>query len=295
MSYLPSDLLTTDENGVQVNGERRLKTDMTPTLGSDFSNSFETSDDGTTALGVFVQDQTSNLLSVPFLIERSSSSLAVDAIADGVNRTVTLQPGHGAIVGDILEVADTLSSSLFMQAEIVSISGDNITVDQPINYPYAVATTVVVVSSDEMNVDGSVTPQVFSVLPLPSQSGDMVRVIFEMRDNSDMDFTTFGGIAALTNGCVLRINNGDGTYKNLFNFKDNGDIIEQCFDHTFLDATGNSARGFTARLTWGGQSKHGVVIRIRGSLGKALELVVQDNLTGLTRFHLTAQGHEIQG
>ena len=114
-----------------------------------------------------------------------------------------------------------------------------------------------------------------------------------------MDFTTFGSDAELLNGCVLRINNGDGTYKNLFNFRSNSDFFEQGFDHSFstAKATGNTIAGFTARVTWGGQSRHGVVIRLDGSIGESLELLIQDDLTagGNTRFHLTAQGHEIQG
>ena len=122
----------------------------------------------------------------------------------------------------------------------------------------------------------------------------MVRIILEIRDDSDMDFTTFGGIAPLLNGCVLRVKNPDGSFKNLFNFKDNGDIIKQGFDHSFLPNNGQGDRGFTARITWGGQSKHGVVIRLEGSLGEELQLVIQDDLRGLSRFHLTAQGHEIQ-
>jgi len=145
-----------------------------------------------------------------------------------------------------------------------------------------------------MNVDGSVTPVVFSVLPFSAQSGDMVRMIVEMRDTSPMDFETYGGLPALTNGCVIRVKNGDGTYRNLYNFKSNGDIIEQCFDHDFFLNNGGNVRGFTARLTWGGTSKHGVVIRLDGSLGEALEFIVQDDLSELTRMHWTAQGSEIQ-
>ena len=113
-----------------------------------------------------------------------------------------------------------------------------------------------------------------------------------------MDFTTFGSGPALTNGCVLRIKNPDGTFKNLFNFKSNSDFIEQGFDHAFLaPKTGNTFTGFTSRVTWGGQSKHGVVIRLDGTLGEELQLIIQDDLiaSGNTRFHLTAQGHEIQG
>jgi hypothetical protein len=257
----------------------------------------ETSDRGTRGVAVFIQDQTTGVLDVPFLNQLSTPTLALDTVADGTNRDITLTAGHGltvADIGDIVELADTTNGSFFMQAEITGVAGDVITLDSPINRVYTTAASLVAVSDDDMNVDGSVTPVVFSVLPFSIQKGDMVRIIAEIRDNSPMDFETFGGITALTNGCVVRINNGDGTYRNLYNFKSNGDIIEMAFDHDFFLNNGGNIRGFTSRLTWGGQSKHGVVIRLDGALGEALEFVIQDDLTGLTRMHWTAQGSEVQ-
>jgi len=122
----------------------------------------------------------------------------------------------------------------------------------------------------------------------------MTRIICDMRDNVDMDFTTFGGLLALTNGLVLRVNNGDGTFRHLHNFKDNGNIIEQASDHRFLlPKPGNSIRGFTAIVGWGGASNHDAIIRLDGTLGQGLELIVQDDLTGSTHLHWNVQGREL--
>lgn len=263
---------------------------------SEFIKAFETSDRGTTGLGVFVQDQTTPVLTAPFVKERAAVTLAADTVID--SRTITLTAGHGAVAGEVIELADTASGQ-FMQSDIVSVSVNMITLDQPVNRVYTVAGSTIVRSTKDMIVNGSVTPQVFSVLPLPSQSGDMVRIIVEIRGKAggSMDFTTFGTEAPLVNGCVVRVKNADGTFRNLFNFKSNSDFFEQGFSHAFLDPKqGNSIAGFTSRVTWGGQSNHGVVIRLDGSLGEELQIVIQDNLVGgNTRFHLTAQGHELQG
>lgn len=260
------------------------------------SDSFETSDRGNTALKTFIQDQTSPVLTVPFLKGRAIVTLALDTVVDA--RTVELVGGHGVTVGETLELADT-DVMKFMQSDVIAVNVNTITLDQPINRVYTVADAVVQASSKDLLVDGSVTPQVFSVLPLPNQSGDMVRILMEIRGqaNQDLDFTKFGTDSELFNGCVLRINNGDGTFTNLFNFKSNSDFIEQGLDHAFLQpVTGQAIGGLICRVTWGGQSKHGVVIRLDGTLGEALEIVIQDNLTTPnTRFHLTAQGHELQG
>jgi hypothetical protein len=221
------------------------------------------------------------------------------ASAPAVNQNViSLEPGHSVVAGEVIEMARA-GTAEFMQSEVVSVATNDITLDQPVNQAYQ-TTDIVLASSNNMLVNGSVTPVVFSILPLPTQSGDMVRILLELRGgaNQVMDFSKFGSDAALTNGCVLRINHGDGTYKNLFNFKSNSDFIRQGFDFGFLEPkTGNTITGFISRVTWGGQNKHGVVIRLDGVLGEALELVVQDNLaaTNNTRFHLGGQGHELQG
>jgi hypothetical protein len=258
----------------------------------------ETSDRGTTGVQSFIQDQTTPVLDVPFLQQESTPTLAIDTVADGTNRNITLTAGHGltdpADVGKTIEIADPNNGSFFMQCAITAIVGDVVTLDCPVNRVYLASNAIVAVSTADMNVNGSVTSQVFSVLPFTAQKGDMVRVIVEMRDDAAMAFDTFGGISELTNGVVVRVNNGDGTYRNLYNFKSNGDIIEQAFDHSFQTGVGGSTRGFTSRITWGGQSKRGVVIRLEGSKSESLEIVVQDDLTGLTRMHWTCSGHELQ-
>jgi hypothetical protein len=253
------------------------------------------SDRNVEGAAVFVQDQTSPILTVPFLIGRAFVTLAVDTVLD--SRDITLTGGHGTLVGEVMELADTVALK-FMQSTVVAVNTNVITLDQPVNRVYlAAGPTIVQRSSEDLLVDGSSTPQVFSILPLPSQAGDMVRIIMEIEGTTDMDQTTFGSDDALFNGCVIRMREDDGNFKNLFNFKSNGDFLAQGFDHSFLQPKlGNAIRGFAGRITWGGQSKHGVVIRLDGSLAERLEVVIQDDLTlGVnTKFKITAQGHELQ-
>lgn len=257
------------------------------------SEIYETSERGNVGVAVFIQDQTTKPLSVPFLKERSPSTLAIDVAAG--DRVINLSPGHGAVVGDILELS-IIGGSDFLQSEILSINVDAITIDQPSNRDYAISETFVTSSIQSMLIDGSVTPQVFSVLPLPGQSADVVRIIVEITGSSAMDFEKFGSNPALVNGCVLRVKRQDGSFFNLFNFKTNGDFIRQAFDYAFQVNNANNVRAFTSRTTWGGQSKHGVVIRLEGDLEEELQIVVQDNLTGgdNTEFRLQAQGHAVQ-
>lgn len=48
------------------------------------------------------------------------------------------------------------------------------------------------------------------------------------------------------------------------------------------------------RRSFGGQDKNGVVIRVDGDLGESLELLIQDDLTGLETFRIVVQGHVVE-
>jgi hypothetical protein len=259
------------------------------------TNVIETSDRGAVGMATFIQDQTTPVLTVPFLQTRAPVTLAADTAVE--DRTITLVGGHGVVVGEVIELAK-VGTGVFMQSKVLIVSTNVITLDMPVNAIY-LTTDTALASSSSLLVNGSATPVVFSVLPGPTQSGDIVRIQLEMHGavGGTMDFTTFGSETALANGCVIRVKKSDGTFRNLFNFKDNSDFIKEGFDHQFLDPRGgNTTPGLVSRLTWGGQSKHGVVIRLVGSLGEELQIVIQDNLlAGNTVFTLTAQGHELQG
>lgn len=259
------------------------------------ANTTEITDRGSAGDAVFIQDQTTGILDVPFLRTLSTPTLAANTIVN--DRDIQLSPGHGLTVGnigEIIELADSTNGSFFTQCQITDVTGDIIELECPVNRIYTTTESLVAHSSQDMNVDGSTTPVIFSILPFALQKGDMVRCIPEFRGANPMDFETFGDLPALANGIVMRVNNGDGTYRNLYNFKDNGDVIKQCFDHDFFTNIGNNSRAMVARLTWGGQSKRGVVIRLEGDIFESLEIVVQDNLTGMTRHHWTGNGSELQ-
>ena len=104
-----------------------------------------------------------------------------------------------------------------------------------------------------------------------------------------MDDAQFGGLGvALTNGIVLRVNR-DGVYTNIINVKKNSDFRVFAYDVDYADKAPSGQYGVGVRLTLGGDSKHGTVVRLTS--GEKLELVIQDDLTGLTEFLMAVQGH----
>lgn len=247
-----------------------------------------TDDRNTTAVNMFLQDQTTGLLSVPFLNDRGTFTLNGSTTID--SRFFDVDPGHGIQAGEIVELAN---STTFMQAVVIAVVVNNIEIDSPINAVYTSSDSGIR-STKSMLVDGSVTPVVFSVKPTVSQRGHFTLMICSIESPNAMDFTKFGSINSLTNGCVARIKDGSGNFRNLFNWKNNGELIEHAGNGTFIDKTGGGQHGFVSSPAFGGQENNGVVVALNGLLGEELQVVIQDDLSlTLTKFHIVAQGHEV--
>lgn len=263
---------------------------------TEFSNltPIEKTDRGEIGAAVFVQDQTTDLLDLPFLqLVSDDSVLAADTVRGAF--TIEAEPGHSLVVGRILELAN--GDNIFYQATILSIAVNTITLDQPINHVYTSGRPIFQ-STSEMQVIGTPgAPQVFSIQPLQGQSGDIVRIILIITSTADQDFETFGADPALTTGLTLRVKKKSGDFRNIFNWKNNGEFQQRAFDASYQTNKGGSVRAFTSRRTFGGQSKNGVVIRLDGDRGEELQVVIPDDLvTGSvnTSFKMFAQGHELQ-
>jgi hypothetical protein len=249
----------------------------------------ERSERGNEGVSVYVQDQTTEAVGRNFARSLGNFSIVVATIAD--TRSFTATPGHGIVVGDTLQFDNEI---IYMQCKAQTVVGDVITIDTPFNHSYS-PTDIFTRYSVDLRTNGSVTPVLFSVAPLPGQTIDVTRIALVIESAQAMDFTQFGSIAALINGCVLRVKRAEGEYRNLLNFKTNGDFIEEATTPLFQDKTGGGGFGFTSTLIFAGQENRGVVIRLDGTRGEQLELIVQDNLSaGLTKFQMRVQGSEIQ-
>ena len=268
-------------------------------------------DRGDKGLGVYVQDQSTEVLNISFLQSLFSNlSLLNDTQID--SKVITLSPGHGLVAGSlpldhyplstagaIMEIASG-STGRFIQAEIVSVVGNVVTLDQAIGDVFTVEDAHVHVGQGNlMLVDGSVTPVIFSVKPDTNQEGDITSITFAASGPDAMDFSTMGGDAPLINGIVFRSVRSDGSYKNIANFKTNGDMILFAYNALpLVPKAGNATKGLAIRSTFSGQENQGVVLRLSGKANESLQIVVQDNLTAVTRatetIRFMAAGSEVQ-
>jgi hypothetical protein len=240
---------------------------------------------------VNVQDQSTPAIIQKFNRVTNSTTLASPAVK--YVKTISVIDATGISAGSHIILFDPVSIRFSSFTALIVVS-TTITLDTPIDFDYP-AGTFVDIAITNMAVNGAITPQIFGlrgtgVPPGVELTFDVTRLIFKCFTLTAPDFGEFGDLTKLTNGLVLRKRDG-GTY-NIFNVKDNGEIAGIMFDFNFISAIGSGQDGFISRLTFGGQSKLGVVQRL--SIGEDLELIIQDDLSGLTLLEITAEGHITQ-
>ena len=153
-----------------------------------------------------------------------NGEVALTVSAAAGDYVVNVSSVTDVVVGNHLVLTDNTNYRFYV-GKILAINTLAVTVDSPVSAPFTIAESVVTFTSVAMNVDGSTTPVVFGArtgeaasAPLTALVIDLNRVLMGMITSSPVSLELFGNLTALTRGCLLRINNGDGTYTNLFNY-----------------------------------------------------------------------------
>lgn len=193
----------------------------------------------------------------------------------------------GLVVGGHIVIRDASSNIHEHHFNITAVVvNTSVTVNRPIDIAYTTSAVLEVVIMN-MNVVGSLAvPLVYEVKPPSNEVWHINRVIISITDNAAMDDSLFGGIAALTNGVVLRDNST--VNHTITNWLSNQHMIEDMYDITYALKAPAGSYGLRGRFTF---TKNDVVIRLDGSIGDTLEILIQDNLAALSTFTMKAQGH----
>ena len=243
--------------------------------------------DGRARADVWLQDQYTDVVDRFLTRKLGEATLALPTAFD--DRTITLQPGHNFVGGDMIEIDDGTKRQY--QSRVMSVTGDVLTVVNPLCFAYDTTANVKRVTQDG-NVDGSVTPIVFSMFPPAGVQWDINILAVNMLDNKVMDDGKFGGLAAPIPGVVYRVVNDN--CNNIFTAVDNSCYIRHCDWAQYSDRAPSGQYGFNAKRYFNGQSGDGVSIRIGGSEVHRFEMVIAANLTGLDRFWNVIRGHVVE-
>lgn len=243
------------------------------------------------SLDVNIQDVTSPPLVDFFSESVSSFTLASDTVASTDTTLVydfTATGGHGLVVDDEVILLDIVGNRGLIGI-VKGVSVDVITLDRPIDHVFPIATSLCRKVNSNMAVDGSVTPRIFT-MRAGSVPADIVNIIFTLTDATQGGYDDFGGISdGLDNGVVIRI--VDGYQQTVFNFKTNGSFMSFGGDYQTFEKVGGGEYGYVAHFHI--REHLGTVFRVDND--SILQVIIQDDLTGLEVFKATALGQETVG
>lgn len=255
---------------------------------SGFGKIFETNDKG--SIETSVKNQFPPPIDLLFAKETGSST-QLSVTGNIGDKTITVQDSTGFLLGNTVGIFSS-SGRFYFSTQFAPV-GNVIGLAVPLDFAFESGSDVVAFTTN-LAVNGSVTPQIFQVgfpgCPCIGEIIDITRFNGYLEDATAMDDALFGGIPALSEGIVLRKNGTE--VRNIWDAKTNGRlalISAGDFDYTIKAPAGKFGARF--RNTFNGREKHDSVIRLE--VGEKLELIVQDNLTGLDIFEIMAQGYLI--
>jgi len=251
------------------------------------------------ALDVYIQDQTSSAFAIPFHAHTGVTATLAEIGIVG-EYTVSVEPTatHGIVASDTVYISnyDTFSTT-WSVAHVVTVADGILSLDRAVRLPWPIGTTVEVIST-ELAIDGSGTRQVLITHPPPGSDFDVTGFNISMICGTEPDDSKFCDQAALSRGVYMRKQDGlTGYLGNLGNIKTNGDLALLIGTVTYHDKSGGGAYGVRGVADLVGN--YGVTIRLRGSTAGTgtdngrdeLQFIIQDDLTSVDSFKVTAIGH----
>jgi hypothetical protein len=243
---------------------------------------------------VAIQDQSSELLSL-FLGEiKDTLTVLANILKDAVSIDVETT-GFLPTVGLFLCLQEDGKITQSEITAVTPIAGNQYTLGLsiPSDYPFTTASGCSLLDV-EMNVNGLATPTVFQIQPKAGTKWDITRMMTSMVLSSAGDDGLLGNISAVANGIYFRKEDSLNS-NNIFNAKENSDFAIEGYDTAYpIRSGGGGSHGFRSRITWGGQNKQGVVIRLDGDSGDSFTATVRDDLRGINKYRTKIQGHVVE-
>lgn len=204
--------------------------------------------------------------------------------------SITVASSVGFAVGDFIQIGGHDTAD-FTATKIIAIVGNVISINRPLGNTRTVGSAVQQIVVNLASASGSIaSPQSYTIIPSSTQVWHVERLMIEMVHSSAGDLSLFGNLTALTNGVVVRRYDGTtATYSTYTVWQSNEDIYLDTGSIQFLTRSGGG--GSYATVAFGAFSDIGVTVKLDGSKGDYLQLLVQDNLTAMTSFRAKAQGH----
>jgi len=247
------------------------------------------------ALNVHDADVHRQIVNEQFDQHQATVTTIASAVTAG-DTSITVASAVGFAVGNyihIINAAGTVDENV--HPKITAIAGAVLTLDRPLDNAYAIGDSVYLTVLDMSTTAGTLAaPQTYIMAPLPGHTWHITRILIEMTHGTAGDNGLFGDLPELTNGVVLRRYDGlTGATSTFTIWRNNSDIVTDMFDVVYSARSGGGgAYGTNCRGTF---TNAGAIVYLNGTDGDRMEVLVQDDITGLTSFRIKAQGHYEDG
>lgn len=200
---------------------------------------------------------------------------------------ITLVSGHGFVIGDYISIWE---GGRHLQERVMNVVGDVITLPIPCDTNYTTNARIIR-GSINMAIDASAGIE-FKIKPITEDPIDIATIKISFQSGATVpDDGTFGGMAALTDGCYFRAINGM-TY-NLGNYRTNQDFIDKGAVVTYSDKAPAGTNG--TRVYFDMRGVFGIVFRTGMTTGDELIFKLRGDLTDLNNMTVSLLGQGTLG
>jgi hypothetical protein len=217
----------------------------------------------------------------------ASTTIAIAATSGDTD--INVVDSTGFVIGDFLRIGSSpITRGHF---HVINVVANVITLNRPIDNDLLVGDDVVEIDFGMNDAGTLAAPVSFRVVPPASERWQITRLMTTMLDATAMDDGKFGGMAALTNGFVIRVVK-NGEVSTLTHWNTNLDLKDDMFDVEYSSKAPAGQYGLSGRWTL---TKAEFVADLNGADGDYLEALVQDDTTPLDEFKIKAQGRLFGG
>lgn len=274
-------------DGTEVDSANPLPVGISDGFGNPLSSHY---DAGTDKYILDIHDADVHDVPVNELFHRHTGvATTINATVTAGDTSIVVVSGVGFANGDPIQIEDGVIETTF--PTIISGGGTTtFNLDRPLDNSFAIGDAVDQIATN-LAVSGTLaSPVSFKILADKNQIWHIVRFLLGMIHANAADDSKFGSIPALPNGVILRgYNATTGLYRTFTNWKSNFDLKMDMYNVDYTTKAGGGDFGTNARGSI--RDGTGAVPKINGANGDYLEILIQDDLTGLIKFNLKSQGH----
>lgn len=221
---------------------------------------------------------------------------AITVYADGVlgEQEIDITTGSAVAAGHMIELYENGNVFQALVTDVTAdVAFDTVEFDAPLPFAFTALGASGRVGIRNANVDGG-TPAPFTLAPPTGHIWDIAHLITYIHDQTAMDSSLFGGITALTNGVSYRVYRSATQYEHLDIIKANEEFFVHGWEVDYPENMLTDHYAIRAVKRFGHEREAGAMIRLDGTKGEYLEMLVSDNLTDLDLVKFFAHGYILQ-